>query len=164
MVAAAAKDAAKDAAAAGKDAAGEAVAAAKPDVHAQLAAAAGVLERAVKAKDTRVLAGRLMRQVALLRRDATRDALTRFLSATLPPGTPVLAEMAAAQQDSASINGASAGPDGLGGGMGPGDGSPGMGGLDMSMPQMPEGMTPEQYHQLLAAYFQHMGAGGGGSS
>ncbi len=64
-------------------------------VKAMLSANVLLLEAAVRAKETRVLAGRLMRQTTSVRRKLTADDLSAFVRETLPhgyPGTSLLLE------------------------------------------------------------------------
>ena len=64
-----------------------------PSVSEQLAANVALLETSVRAKETRVLVGRLLRQTNAVRRQLNADNLTDFIRATLPesyPGTQVL--------------------------------------------------------------------------
>ncbi|CAK0761462.1 hypothetical protein CVIRNUC_002862 [Coccomyxa viridis] len=66
-----------------------------PSVKAMLSANVLLLEAAVRAKETRVLAGRLMRQTTSVRRKLTADDLSAFVRETLPhgyPGTSLLLE------------------------------------------------------------------------
>ena len=59
-----------------------------PTVKAMLTANVSLLESAVRAKETRVLAGRLMRQTTAVRRRMTADDLSAFVREMLPHGYP----------------------------------------------------------------------------
>ncbi len=59
-----------------------------PSVKAMLAASVAVLEAAVRAKETRVLAGRLMRQTTAVRKRLTAEDLSAFVKEMLPHGYP----------------------------------------------------------------------------
>jgi len=59
-----------------------------PTVKAMLAANVALLEAAVRAKETRVLAGRLMRQSTAVRKRMTADELSVFVMEMLPHGYP----------------------------------------------------------------------------
>ena len=59
-----------------------------PTVKAMLIANVSLLESAVRAKETRVLAGRLMRQTTAVRRRMTADDLSAFVREMLPHGYP----------------------------------------------------------------------------
>ncbi|KAK9786301.1 hypothetical protein WJX73_008975 [Symbiochloris irregularis] len=53
-------------------------------VEAQLESCLKLLDRAVRAKDTRLIAGRLLRQIATLRSNLTAEVLFAFIEQTLP--------------------------------------------------------------------------------
>ena len=53
-------------------------------VEAQLETCLKLLDRAVRAKDTRLIAGRLLRQIATLRSNLTAEILFAFVEQTLP--------------------------------------------------------------------------------
>lgn len=59
-----------------------------PSVKALLAANVALLEAAVRAKETRVLAGRLMRQTTAVRKRLTEEDLSAFVREKLPHGYP----------------------------------------------------------------------------
>ena len=61
---------------------------APPTVKAMLTANTSLLESAVRAKETRVLAGRLMRQTTAVRKRMTADDLSAFVREVLPHGYP----------------------------------------------------------------------------
>lgn len=58
-----------------------------PPLREQLAGAVATIQKAVAAKDTRALSGRLMRQTAGFRKQLTADDLQAFLAGTLPPSS-----------------------------------------------------------------------------
>lgn len=60
--------------------------AAPPSVSEQLAAIAALLETSVKAKETRVIVGRLLRQTNGVRKQLSADNLADFIRSTLPDG------------------------------------------------------------------------------
>lgn len=57
-------------------------------VSTQLTANVAFLESAVRAKETRVIAGRLLRQTTALRKRLDADSLTDFLKFVFPEGYP----------------------------------------------------------------------------
>ncbi len=57
-----------------------------PSVKLMLAANVALLEVAVRAKETRVLGGRLMRQTSAVRKRLTAEDLSAFVEETLPHG------------------------------------------------------------------------------
>lgn len=59
-----------------------------PPVSAQLAANISLLESAVRSKETRVLAGRLLRQTTAVRKNLTAENLSDFVTSVLPRGYP----------------------------------------------------------------------------
>ena len=59
-----------------------------PSVSEQLAANVSLLETSVRAKETRVLVGRLLRQTTAVRKQLTADNLRDFITSTLPEGYP----------------------------------------------------------------------------
>ena len=59
-----------------------------PTVKAMLTANVALLESAVRAKETRTLAGRLMRQTTAVRKRMTADDLSAFVREMLPHGYP----------------------------------------------------------------------------
>ena len=59
-----------------------------PSVKAMLAANVALLGAAVRAKETRVLAGRLMRQTTAVRKRLTAEDLSDFVKEMLPHGYP----------------------------------------------------------------------------
>lgn len=61
---------------------------APPTVKAMLTANTSLLESAVRVKETRVLAGRLMRQTTAVRKRMTADDLSAFVREVLPHGYP----------------------------------------------------------------------------
>ena len=61
---------------------------APPTVKATLTANVSLLESAVRAKETRVLAGRLMRQTTAVRKRMTADDISTFVREKLPHGYP----------------------------------------------------------------------------
>ncbi|BDA42686.1 probable 26S proteasome non-ATPase regulatory subunit 3 [Coccomyxa sp. Obi] len=66
-----------------------------PPVSAQLAANVSLLESAVRSKETRVLAGRLLRQTTAVRKNLNAENLSDFVKSVLPrgyPGTSLLLE------------------------------------------------------------------------
>ncbi len=66
-----------------------------PPVSTQLAANVSLLESAVRSKETRVLAGRLLRQTTAVRKNLSAENLSDFVKSVLPrgyPGTSLLLE------------------------------------------------------------------------
>jgi len=64
-----------------------------PSVSSQLAGNVSLLESAVRAKETRVLVGRLLRQTTAVRKRLTAENLADFVKSVLPqnyPGTSLL--------------------------------------------------------------------------
>ena len=61
---------------------------APPAVADQLSAIVALLEASVRAKETRVLVGRLLRQTTAVRCRLNTENLTAFIKATLPEGFP----------------------------------------------------------------------------
>lgn len=59
-----------------------------PSVSAQLATNVSLLESAVRAKETRVLVGRLLRQTTAVRKQLTAENLADFVKNVLPRGYP----------------------------------------------------------------------------
>ena len=59
-----------------------------PNTSVQLANILVLLERSVKAKDTKMIVGRLMRQTAAVRSQLEPEVLTTFIEEALPPGHP----------------------------------------------------------------------------
>jgi 26S proteasome regulatory subunit N3 len=59
-----------------------------PSVSSQLSSKVALLESAVRSKETRVLAGRLIRQTTALRKRLDAESLCEFLKTVFPEGHP----------------------------------------------------------------------------